>query len=307
MPKEFRRSINRPLVSARFVRILFVAAIIFGCAACLSNYFTGGTTFAPVALAQDDAAVEGEENADPTDAETGAGGDAGDATEAGDTEEGGAAQPDRPQQTYLGYLVKSLGKFFAPVFLILSIWAVASCVLNILGIRRSVLMPQELIDNFSTLLDEKKYQEAYELAKESDSFLGKVLAAGLAKIGSGYESAQEAMQNVGEEEVMRIEHRLSQIALLANVAPMIGLLGTVVGMVGAFQTIAMSQTAPQPSKLAEDISMALVTTEFGLFIAIPCIMVYDTLKNMLARMILEVSVLTENQMSRFKTAEPEKK
>ncbi len=62
MPKEFRRSVNRPLVSARFVRVLFIAAIVFGCAACLSSYFTGEATFAPLALAQEDAAVEGEEN-----------------------------------------------------------------------------------------------------------------------------------------------------------------------------------------------------------------------------------------------------
>jgi biopolymer transport protein ExbB len=167
-------------------------------------------------------------------------------------------------------------------------------------IRRPAIVPAPLVEQFTTLLDNKQYQEAYELAKESDSFIGKVLAAGLAKIGGGYEVMQKSMQDVGDEELMTIEHRLSLLALIANISPMIGLLGTVVGMIDAFQVIANSPVAPQASKLAEGVSLALVTTEVGLFITIPTIVAYDILRNMLAKSILEVTFITDNLMSRFK-------
>jgi biopolymer transport protein ExbB len=185
-------------------------------------------------------------------------------------------------------------------FLVLSVLYVALIMINVFAVRRPAIMPAPLVEQFTTLLDNKQYQEAYELAKDNDSFIGKVLAAGLAKIGSGYETAQKAMQDVGDEELMTMEHRLSLLALIANISPMIGLLGTVVGMVASFQVIADSQVAPQASKLAEGISMALVTTEIGLFIAIPSIVAYDILKNILAQRILEVTFVIDNLMNRFK-------
>ncbi len=293
MLQDHQRTPASGLFVGRALRFLCILFLLFGAAVCVSDHVLDVPLLTSTAFAQGDEEVGVVDDAD-----------AAEAADAGE-DAGEPANTDRRKQAYLTYLVVALGPVFAPVFLILSVSAVALVVINILAIRRPVLMPQALVDQFTTLLDEKKFQEAYEVAKESDSFIGKVLAAGLAKISSGYDTSQKAMQDVGEEELMRLEHRLAFLALLANVAPMIGLLGTVVGMVQAFQVIATSQTAPQASKLAEGISTALVTTEFGLFIAIPCIMCYDILKNMMARMVLEISFLTENLMSRFKTEKSE--
>src|SRR6185369_7465553 len=107
-----------------------------------------------------------------------------------------------------------------------------------------------LIEQFEAHLNEKRYQEAYELAKADESVLGKVLAAGLAKLSLGYERAVIAMQEVGEDENMKMEHRLSYIALIGTMAPMVGLLGTVDGMVQSFVVIARSTAQPKPSELA---------------------------------------------------------
>ena len=82
-------------------------------------------------------------------------------------------------------------------------------------------------------------------------------------------------------------------------APMIGLMGTVAGMIGSFQTIAESTTSPKPSELADGISTALFTTLVGLAIAIPAISAYNILKNRVARLVLEVGILSEGLMSRF--------
>jgi biopolymer transport protein ExbB len=205
------------------------------------------------------------------------------------------------QKSLLRFYFEALGVFYTVVFLGLSFAFVALVVMNILAARRENMVPLQLVEGFEAYLNEKKYQEAYELAKNDESFLGKVLSAGLAKLSAGYQQAMEAMQEVGEEETMKAEHRLSYIALIGTISPMVGLLGTVDGMVASFRVIATSPTTPKPSQLAEGISTALITTLVGLWLAIPAIMVYGILKNRLSRLVLEVGILSENLMSRFQT------
>jgi biopolymer transport protein ExbB len=125
------------------------------------------------------------------------------------------------------------------------------------------------------------------------------LSAGLGKLQSGYEHAIEAMQEVGEEENMKLDHRLSYIALIGSISPMVGLFGTVDGMIDSFWTIATSGGTPKPSLLAEGVSKALLTTMIGLAIAIPAIAVYNILRNRVQRLVLEVGITSENLMSRF--------
>jgi biopolymer transport protein ExbB len=156
-----------------------------------------------------------------------------------------------------------------------------------------------LVEGFEAHLNEKRYQEAYELAKNDESFLGQVLSAGLQKLSAGYAQAIEAMQEVGEEETMKLEHRLSYIAMIGTIAPMVGLLGTVDGMIASFSVIANSATSPKPAELAAGISTALFTTLVGLVIAIPAILAFGIMKNRIARLTLEVGILSEGLMSRF--------
>ncbi len=158
------------------------------------------------------------------------------------------------RQSYLGWLYNSLGPLYSVIFLALSFALVALIVMNALMARRDTILPSELIEGFEAQLNAKKYQEAYELSKNDESFLGKVLSAGLGRLSSGYPQAIEAMQEVGEEENMRLEHRLSYLALIGTISPMFGLLGTVDGMVNAFEEIARSTVSPKPAELADDIA-----------------------------------------------------
>jgi biopolymer transport protein ExbB len=172
----------------------------------------------------------------------------------------GGETPKIEQASYLMWMLGALGWFFSVVFLALSFTTVALFVMNLLTARRENVIPAGLIEGFEGHLNEKRYQEAYELAKADESFLGLVLSAGLEKLQTGYEQAIEAMQEVGEEENMKLEHRLSYLGLIGTIAPMIGLFGTVVGMVSSFQIIATSSGQPQPAELAGGISKALFTT-----------------------------------------------
>ncbi len=214
-----------------------------------------------------------------------------------------AAKPDKSR---LVWMYEALGPFFSLVFLALSFSFVALLVMNLLSAKRDNVVPIELLESFEAHLNEKKYQEAYELAKTDESFLGRVLSAGLAKLSAGYPKAIEAMQEVGEEENMKLDHRLSYMALIGTVSPMVGLFGTVFGMISAFEVIASSTAQPKPSELAEGISTALFTTLVGLAIAIPAIAAYSILRNRVARLVLEVGILSENLMSRFDTKSAKK-
>ena len=217
---------------------------------------------------------------------------------------GGDDGGDAPikKKSVLIWAAEALGYFYSIVFLSLSFTLVALFVMNLLQASRSNVVPSELVEGFEEHLDAKQYTEAYELASNDDSFLGKVLSAGLSKLSGGgkYEQAIEAMQEVGEEENMKLEHRLSYMALIGSISPMIGLLGTVQGMIASFQVIATTQTgAPKPAELAEGISTALFTTLVGLAVAIPAIAAYNILRNRIARLVLEVGIVSEGLMSRF--------
>ncbi len=211
------------------------------------------------------------------------------------------------ERSYLSIGLEALGWTYGLIFLGLSFTLVALLVMNLLTVRRDNVCPTTLVDGFERHLDEKQYQEAYELAKSDDSFLGQVLSAGLAKLSSGYPQAIEAMQEVGEEENMKLDHRLSYMALIGTISPMVGLLGTVQGMIASFQVIATRTGTPPPSELAKGISTALFTTLVGLFIAIPAIAAYNILKNRIARLVLEVGIVSEGLMGRFENVGPRKK
>ena len=227
--------------------------------------------------------------------------DAGDAAAedapAADAAAGGAGE-DQTQSVF-EWLFEALGTLYITVFLLLSFTFVALFVMNVITARRDSVCPVGLVESFEACLNEKKYQEAYDMAKADESMLGNVLSAGLAKLSSGYAPAIEAMQEVGEEETMKMQHRLSYIALIGTISPMIGLFGTVHGMISSFYTIATAGATPDPADLAGGISRALLTTLIGLAIAIPAIAVFNILRNRVDRLVLEVGVLSEGLMSRF--------
>ncbi|OUV74293.1 MAG: hypothetical protein CBC98_01790 [Planctomycetaceae bacterium TMED138] len=188
----------------------------------------------------------------------------------------------------LVYYIKALGVTFVIVFVALSFALVALLVMCFLQLRRTVLMPPELIEGFEIHLDKKEFQQAYELAKADDSYLGRVLSVGLVKLQVGRQQAFDAMRETQAEEAMQLEHKISYVSLIGALAPMFGLLGTVSGMVSAFTVIAQSATQPKHHELASGISQALVTTLIGLWIAIPAVACFSLFRNWLEQLNSDV-------------------
>ena len=186
------------------------------------------------------------------------------------------------------YYIKALGATFVIVFVGLSFALVALLVMCFLQLRRTVLMPPELMEGFEKHLDKKEFQQAYELAKADDSYLGRVLSIGLVKLQIGRQQAFDAMRETQAEEAMQLEHKISYVSLIGALAPMFGLLGTVSGMVSAFTVIAQSATQPKHHELASGISQALVTTLIGLWIAIPAVACFSLFRNWLEQLNSDV-------------------
>ena len=213
------------------------------------------------------------------------------------------AEEVKKEESFLAWMIRASG-VFGFILLLLSFVMVALIMMNVLQVRRENLLPQDFIEAFEQKLEQKDYPGAYETARSDDSFVARVLVAGLSKLNRGYEEAIEGMQEVGEDENMALEHRLSYLALIGSIAPMIGLMGTVYGMIQSFQTIANSATSPKPSELADGISTALFTTLEGLTVAIPAMVFYSLLRNRISRYVLEVGMVSERLMSRFGGKKP---
>jgi biopolymer transport protein ExbB len=212
---------------------------------------------------------------------------------------GQAPRRESPEQkTYLRWMVESSGPIGMVLFL-MSFVAVGLTIKFVLEMRRSKVIPPELVSEFELRIKEKKYQEAYELARKNPSFLGKVLAAGMGRIGTGYAQAVEAMHEAGEDEGMRLEHRLSWLAILGTTGPLLGLVGTVEGIIASFRVIATSETQPKPNQLAAGISTSLFNTFEGLLVAILATVAFMLLKNQAARLVLEVGMTSGNLMGRL--------
>lgn len=220
-----------------------------------------------------------------------------DGGEAGDTGE----DPEltkRRQESFLMWMVRASG-IFGFLIMLVSFVMVALIAMILMQLRRDNYLPAPLIEEFEQKLNAKDYQGAFEAAKSSDSFIGRLLAAGMGRLRDGYESAQAGMQEVGDDETMAMEHKIGYLSLIGSIAPMLGLLGTVQGMVLSFQVIATSTTSPKPYQLADGIATALFTTLEGLIVAIPAIFFFSFFKNRLARFLMESGYIVDNLMGRF--------
>ena len=180
-----------------------------------------------------------------------------------------------------------------------SVWMIAVILHNAMTLRHKDIIPPRLVEECDNLLRQKQARAALELCQQDDSLLGVMMSAGISRVGRGYEPALEYMSDIGQEKAMRLNHKLSYLSVIGAISPMLGLLGTVRGMIGAFAQIASSGAQPSPAELSGNIQLALVTTFEGLVVAIPSLFAYSLFKNHLARTVTECEMIALELMSRF--------
>lgn len=129
------------------------------------------------------------------------------------------------------------------------------------------------------MLESKNMQLAQEVCIQEKSPVGRITGAGLEKVHHGPERVRQAMEDQGREEITLLERHLAILASVAGIAPMLGFLGTVTGLLAAFQSVATAAGQPSPADLADGIWEALITTVFGLVVGIPASAAYNYFVN----------------------------
>lgn len=129
------------------------------------------------------------------------------------------------------------------------------------------------------VLESRDVRLAQELCIQEKSPVGRIVGAGLEKVHHGPMRVRQAMEDQGKEEFSGLERHLGVLASIAGIAPMLGFLGTVTGLIAAFQGVATAVGQPSPADLADGIWEALITTVFGLVVGIPAAAAYNWLVN----------------------------
>ena len=165
------------------------------------------------------------------------------------------------------------------VLLILSIYFVATVVRMFMELRPEVFTPLEVLEEGEKLLQARDFTGLYKRVKADSAYFSTVVAAGIAELPNGINEARDAMERVGEVNSIALEKKISMLAVLGTLGPMIGLLGTLKGMIGAFSAIAISGTELKAAQVAGNISEALVLTFEGVALSVPAIYFFALFRN----------------------------
>ncbi len=159
-----------------------------------------------------------------------------------------------------------------------SVTMVTFVIQNILTLRPEKIAPPTLVGALQDTISAGNYQEAWEICNANKNYLANVLKAALSRLGRGKEAVEDAIAEHGLREATMIRTRNSYLSVIGVVSPMIGLLGTVIGMMGAFAVLGQKGIA-DPRALASSIGEVLLATASGLFIAIPAFVAYYIFRN----------------------------
>jgi biopolymer transport protein ExbB len=182
----------------------------------------------------------------------------------------------------------------------LSMTALYLIVEQSLALRRAQVLPESLAEQVRQLMLAGRIGEARQACHDQPSLLGHVLHRGLGELEGGWPAVEEALEEALAEHAARLFRRVEYLSVLANLAPMLGLLGTVVGMVLCFREVASTQGNAGAGQLAEGIYQALVTTVAGLMIAIPSLAAFALLRNRVDQFIAEAAALAQQVFAPLK-------
>ena len=188
------------------------------------------------------------------------------------------------------------------LMLFVSIIGTTLVIEHIVSLRREKLAPEVLAGDLEALINEEEYDQAIELADENTGYLANVVGSALRMRDAGYQEMITGLEAAANEETFKLNTKISYLSLLGNVAPLLGLLGTVTGMISSFQTIETLK-APTPGDLAKGVYESLVNTTMGLFIAIVFLTVYFLFKNKVSKLCLSINLQAVDMLRHLAIAE----
>ncbi len=212
-----------------------------------------------------------------------------------------AAQPAPGQSEHVTtafdhYVV---GGGWVTVFILipLSVAAWGLIVRCLLLVRRSVVVPPGTVRELTELFEQKQYVEAVRSCSESGSVIGKIIHAGLQASTGGLQAMQRVMEDALEEQATRLHQAIEHLNLIGSLAPMLGLLGTVNGIIGMFVSISDTGGVPVMARISRDLGSALVATFWGLSIAIPSLAAFGWFRHRIDVLMRECAGAAEGVLA----------
>ncbi len=167
-------------------------------------------------------------------------------------------------------------------------------------LRNSVMMPESLVTALGESIDSGSVGTAMKKCLDDNSYLARVMEDGLQELRAGHQEMITAAEDSAEAESIRLHQQINWLSIIGAIAPMLGLMGTVLGMIGAFAVIAAEEGQPPPALLASHIQHALITTALGLIVGVPVLVVYAALRNRATAKFLDMGLIVSDLLDRFK-------
>jgi biopolymer transport protein ExbB len=206
------------------------------------------------------------------------------------------AQPQTRSTVW--WFIQSSG-FIGAVILLLSIYFVSTVARLFREMRQKVAAPPELVTELNELLQKREFKEIFALAKEDPSFYSRLVATGIAELPNGLAEARDAMERVCEAVTVDMEKKISMLAVLGTLGPMIGLLGTLKGMIASFSVIALSDVQLKASEVAGGISEALLLTFEGVALSVPAIYFFAVFRNRVSTISVATLLMADEFLRHF--------
>jgi biopolymer transport protein ExbB len=193
-----------------------------------------------------------------------------------------------------------IGMGVIQLLLLMSLTAVALIVRNALRYRRSQVLRLAFAARLKRTLADGDPRDALALARNEPSLLGKLTQAALEESPRGFPTMEAAVAASADAQAASMFRSLEPLNVLGNLGPMLGLFGTVYGMIVAFQELVAAGGRPDPGQLAAGISTSLVTTFWGLVVAIPALAAYALLRSRVESLVAEAVHLTSQLIEPFR-------
>jgi biopolymer transport protein ExbB len=208
-----------------------------------------------------------------------------------------SADNSNPKSSTLGEMLDKGGPLM-PVLYALSFIALCLAFYYMFSLRMELVVPGSLADQIEEAVKKKDMLLVEEICSKNDAPLSKVVKAGLEVIlkpNANYTIMKDAMEDEGARQGNILWHRIQYLQDIAIVSPMVGLLGTVFGMIVSFGALNSENMSPKPTIIANGVAMALITTAAGLVIAIPAMLAYAYFRGRVNGLISEL----ESRSGRF--------
>jgi biopolymer transport protein ExbB len=218
--------------------------------------------------------------------------------------EAGATTPPPPgapageQKGMIRHMIDSVGWVFGPMLLLVSITLITIIVLLLMELRMGAAIPPGFVEDFTDVVNKRQFKAAYDLARNDGSFLGRVMTTGMARLQYGIEDSREAAFNMVDSVKSSKDQLIAYLATIGTLGPLLGLVGTVYGMIEAFRVLA-SNSRIDAQGLADAISHALVVTLFGVALSVPAIFFHTFFRNRLTRLSMDTANVADDLLTQM--------